>query len=141
MFVKKIILLLLLVFLMFCAVPAIASELDNMSEEEAMAALAAEPSITQADIDTFIKNASALQKASDTEDEAAYMQLIKKIGWSEVRAAYIPIKIGTAWIISQDPESATIIQALFPVEMMPRPEEQALVEKNLDKVAPFFEEE
>lgn len=141
MFVKKIILLLLLVFLMFCAVPAIASELDNMSEEEAMAALAAEPSITQADIDTFIKNASALQKASDTEDEAAYMQLIKKIGWTEVRAAYIPIKIGTAWIISQDPESATIIQALFPVEMMPRTEEQALVEKNLDKVAPFFAEE
>lgn len=138
---KKIVLLLLLACLTFCAVPAMASELDNMSEEEAMAALAAEPSLTQADIDTFVKNGPALQKVSEANDEEAYMQLIKKIGWTEIRAAYIPIKIGTAWAISQDPESGSIIQALFPAEMLPRAEEQALVEKNLDKVAPFFAEE
>lgn len=141
MFKRNLILMLLLVCLTFCTAPVFASELDNMSEEEAMAALAAEPSLTQADIDAFVKNAPALQKASEDEDEAAYMKLIKEIGWSEIRAAYIPIKIGTAWAISQDPESAVIIQALFPPQMMPRPEEQTLVDKNIEKIAPLFDEE
>lgn len=141
MFGKKIILLLLLVFFTFCATSAMAVDLEDLSQEEAMAALAAEPSLTQADIDTFVKNAPALLEASDAGVDAAYMQLIKNIGWSEIRAAYIPIKIGTAWAVSQDPESAAIIQALLPVEMMPRPEEQTLVEKNLDKIAPIFAEE
>lgn len=141
MFKRNLILMLLLVCLTFCTAPVFASELDNMSEEEAMAALAAEPSLTQADIDAFVTNAPALQKASEAEDETAYMKLIKEIGWSEIRAAYIPIKIGTAWAVSQDPESAVIIQALFPAEMMPRPEEQALVDKNIEKISPLFDEE
>lgn len=141
MFKRNFMLLLLLAFLTFCAAPAVASELDEMSEEDAMAALAAEPSLTQADIDAFVKNAPALQTASEADDEAAYLKVIKEIGWSEIRAAYIPIKIGTAWAISQDPESAVIIQALFPQEMMPRPEEQTLVDKNIDKIAPLFAEE
>lgn len=141
MIVKRIILLLSLVFFTFCATSAMASDLENLSQEEAMAALAAEPSLTQTDIDIFVKNAPTILAASEAEDEDAYMQLIKKIGWSEIRAAYIPIKIGTAWAISQDPESASIMQALLPVEMMPRPEEQTLVEKNIDKIAPFFNEE
>lgn len=138
---KKIVLLLLLAFLTFCAMPAMAFEVESLSEEEALAALGAEPSLTQADIDALIKNASALEKASAAEDEDAYMQLIKEIGWTEIRAAYIPIKTATAWAFSQEPETAAIIQALFPPEMMPRPEEQALVEKNIDKLAPIFAEE
>lgn len=142
MFKRNFMLLLLLVFLTFCCTaPVFASELDNMSEEEVMLALSAEPSLTQADIDTFIKNAPALQKFSENKDEAAYMQLIKEIGWSEIRAAYIPIKISAAWAMSQDSESAMFIQNLFPPEMLPRAEEQALVDKNIAKLLPLFNEE
>lgn len=135
------ILLLLAFFTLFSATAVFAAGTDEMSDEEALAALAAEPPLTQEDIDTFVKNAPALQAAAEQEDEAAYMKLIEEIGWSEIRAAYIPLKIGIAWAVQEDPESAMIIQALFPPETMPKPEEQALVEKNMDKIAPFFAEE
>ena len=139
---KKIILMLLLAFLaVFCANPAISANLNEMSDEEAMALLAAEPPLTQTDIDTFVKHAPELQKAAEVDNETAYLEVIKEIGWTEIRAAYIHIKIGMAWAASEDPESAAMMQALFPPEMLPLPEERALVDKNMDKIKPFFNEE
>ena len=136
---KLIITLLIALMSAFCAMPALA-QVDLNDEEAVMAALGKEPALTQTDIDNFINHFPALNAAADADDDAALFALAKEIGWSEIRTIYVPLKIGGAWALSEDPESAAIIQALFPPEMMPNNDEIALVAQNKEKLAPLFEE-
>lgn len=136
---KLIVMLMFAVMVCFGAMPAMA-QLDYNDEEAVMAALAKEPPLTQADIDKFVTNFGELDKAAQSDNEAAFLELSKKIGWNEARVIYVPLKVGIAWSLEEDADSAAILEAMFPPELMPTAAEKELVKKNMANLAPIFEE-
>lgn len=136
---KKIIIALLITFIaFFCITPASFAQVVTSEENENIAILLAEPPLTQADIDAFVKYAPELYKLPEGDDAAA-QKILDKASWTDVRLAYVAFKIAAATSIKMDPSSAAIFEAMMP-EMMPLPEEQALVEKNLAQILKVSEQ-
>lgn len=110
--------------------------------DEAMAALAKEPAFTQQELDTYIKYLPELLVASENEDTAAVQAIAEKAGWTEIRLAYISLKIGNGYGIVKSPEYAEFAKELFPPELLPTANENELIAKNmpaLDKVFGEYE--
>lgn len=136
---KKFIAWPVMVFMVFlCWASFSFAQQNTNTAEENMAILLAEPPLTQADIDAFVKYAPELYKLPEGDDEGA-QKILQKAGWTDVRSAYVAFKIAAATSIKTDPSSAVIFEAMMP-EMMPLPAEQALVGKNMDQILKVSEQ-
>lgn len=99
-----------------------------ISEEEAVAAFKTEPPLSQKDINAYIKIVPEL--ATVGTDQSKVPAILKKVGLSEIRGAYVAAKVGIAMMTIQAGEQAKTMLAQVPEYFHPSPEELELVKKN-----------
>lgn len=114
------------------------TDLTDIEIDDALsAALMAEPPLTQADLDKFIRYSHELDQAAESGDNAAVQNILKAAEWTETRMIYVVFKIGYTCVMLEDPETEAFFEAFFP-EFMPSTDERTLIEHKLNKVSPLI---
>lgn len=112
---------------------------EDLEIDDAMsAALLAEPPLTQADIDKFIKYFPEIENADAAGDDAALQKILQEAQWTEIRMNYVIFKTGYTCVMLQEPESEEFFRTFFP-EFMPSDDERALIKQNIEKVGDLIE--
>lgn len=118
------------------AAPAAAQSLPP----DTAAALAQEPSLTQADIDAFILYGPTLIRASRTNDVDAADTALASAGWSTIHGSYVVSKISNGYAISVQPQMARAMleSAGMPDVLTPTAAELKLIKQNLSALNVIF---
>lgn len=131
----------LLVSFVACGAAFAASEaeLQQQAIAEAMAAMANEPPITQADIDAFLTMAP--QADAVMNDPVATVKLYQDNNMTPQRFGVIGGKISIGILLSQGITKEQLASfGQFPDYMVPNDAEQALIDKNIDTIMAVMDE-
>lgn len=111
---------------------------DIEIDDAMAAALAAEPPLTQDDIDKFVKYFPEIEAAHDTNDAVLMQKILRETQWTETRMVYVIFKTGYTCAMLAETETEAFFREFFP-EFMPLENERALIKQNIDKVSGLIE--
>lgn len=114
------------------------AELQQQAIAEAMAAMANEPPLTQADIDAFLKMAP--QAEAVMSDPAATVKLYQDNNMTPQRFGVVGGKISVGVLLSQGVTREQLASfGQFPEYMVPNDDEVALIGKNIETIMQVME--
>ena len=126
-------LVLLVITLCSLAAPAFAFEEPTVAEIQA--SWAAEPALTQTDIDTYlIIWPQLMDHAREGLVKEDFRPVFRANGWSDIHGSYVLAKMNMALIIIDAPDMLDKLTKSMPRNAMPTPTELELVKQNYAKI-------
>lgn len=116
------------------------AELEEQAMAEAMAAMANEPPLTQADIDAFLTMAPQVEEVMNDQD--AILKLYQDNNMNPQRFGFVGGRISIGILMAQG-ITREQLEAVgqFPEFMFPNADEVALINQNLDEIVAILNPE